>query len=281
MKFTKMHGNGNDFIVLDQRKKSLNLNFEEFALKYNSRHFGIGADQLIVINQSNSKENHCHMLIYNLDGSQVENCGNALRCVAKFLEDDGILSPWKIETQNHCNQINKFNELYSVDMGKYSLDYKDIHIDEKQLQLHTKGQFIEFDDNIKISFNDISFVSIGNPHCCLFLANNQITDELVHSWGPIIEKHPIFKNSTNVEFLSIDKDNQLSMRVWERGSDETLCCGTGACACAVTSIIKKGFLVNEPILVHCLGGDLTITIDHNNYVTMNGPAETIYRGVIE
>src|SRR3989344_2001484 len=239
MKFTKMHGTGNDYIYINGFEEKVN-NPPRLAIKLSDRHFGIGADGLILILPS--KKADVRMQMFNVDGSEGAMCGNGIRCVAKYAYEHGLAKKEKmrVETKSgirnlELNVKNGKVESVTVDMGEAEVG--------KETKLTIDGK----------TFNYIP-VSVGNPHAVIFV--DKITDELVLEVGPKIEKHPNFPDRTNVEFIKVKNKKELYFSVWERGSGETMACGTGACA-AVAAGVSKGVLDNK-VIVHLKGGDLQI-----------------------
>ncbi|MCS7164293.1 MAG: diaminopimelate epimerase [Thermodesulfovibrio sp.] len=271
IKFVKMHGLGNDFILVDCINQSI-PEPEKFAIRYCNRRFGIGADQLLLLYDSQIAD--FKMRIFNADGSEVEMCGNGIRCLAKYIWDRGLSSKdiLEIETPAGIIKPKRVGELVQVDMGKPEFDPQKIPVDVEgdsafDLILEVAGWHAR-----------INCVSMGNPHAVIFL-DEEPKNLAVTKYGPLIENHPIFPKRTNVEFAYIKNSKEIIMRVWERGAGETLACGTGACATAVVSM-KKGF-TEKKVTVHLLGGDLLIEWADDGHVYMTGPAQEVFEGVIK
>ncbi|MGQ9761138.1 MAG: diaminopimelate epimerase [Thermogutta sp.] len=273
MQFTKMHGIGNDYVFVDCFQQSLPEAPEALAPKIADRHFGVGGDGLILILPSQVAD--ARMRIFNADGSEAEMCGNGVRCVAKYVYEHGIArkNPLKIETGRglltlHLELTNGLVQRVSVDMGEPILEPARIPV-----QLNGNA-VIEH----PLTIGDLAFaitcVSMGNPHCVLFLP--QVDGDLVTRIGPQLEKHPLFPNRTNVEFVQVVSPSEVRMRVWERGSGETLACGTGACAVCVAGALTNR--LERAVMVHLLGGDLQIEWESNGHVLMTGPAEEVFTG---
>ncbi|MFB5677607.1 diaminopimelate epimerase [Paenibacillus terreus] len=277
MQFTKMHGLGNDFIMI-YGEQELPKEASDWAVKWCSRFFGIGADGLVFILPSEQAD--FKMRIINSDGSEAEQCGNAIRCVAKYVYDHGYTDreTLTIETlgagvqQVDLTIENGQVSLVRVDMGEPVLDGLLIPtvLDEKPVQnrlLEAGGSAFRF-----------TAVSMGNPHCVIYVDDAAKFD--LNTWGPILEVHPLFPKKTNVEFATVLDRRRIEMRVWERGAGPTLACGTGACATLVSSVLN-GYTGREAI-VSLKGGDLWIEWDErDNRVYMTGPAETVYTGTIQ
>ena len=273
--FIKMQGTGNDFIMIDDLELTCN-DYSEIASIVCDRHFGIGGDGLIVNIPLKDKTVDYEMKIFNSDGSEAEMCGNGIRCFTHYLRTfKGIAkNNFNIKTlagiiKSEIIDYKPKRSLVKVDMGSPSFLSKDIPITvEKETTVV---------EDYTISINDQQFsincVSMGNPHCVIFVKNT--SKYLAKKWGPAIEKHHLFPENTNVEFIEIMNDSKIKMEVWERGSGRTLACGTGACASAVMGI-KKDFL-NKKVKVELPGGNLDIEWTGEN-VMMSGPAETVFKG---
>lgn len=275
MKFTKVHGLGNDFILVDATKEKLPQNLSALAEKLCNRHFGIGADGLVIIRPS--KEADIGMHIINSDGSEAEMCGNAIRCVAKYVYEKGIIEKKEIQIETKAGIIVpevKVDRKGTVDavrvnMGAPRLERKDIPMEGPA------GKVVE--ESLKVGEHTfkITALSMGNPHCIIFVSDVETVP--VSHWGPRIETHSAFPRKTNVEFVQVINRSELKMRVWERGAGQTLACGTGACASAVAACLR-GF-ADRNVTVHLLGGSLHIEwLEQNNNVYMTGPAEEIFTG---
>ena len=287
MKFTKMHGCGNDYVYVDCTKKELD-NPEQVAIKVSDRHFGIGSDGLILIKSSDRAD--FFMDMYNADGSRGKMCGNGIRCVGKYVYDFGLTDKTevKIDTLSGIKtlKLNVENGVVStvvVDMGEPILNADEIPVDVTTFNNQTlnKSDIIISQPLAVNGFEyDITCVSMGNPHAVVYLDNDiDIKKFEIEKIGPGFEKHEAFPENVNTEFIQVvDKDN-LNMRVWERGSGETFACGTGACASLVATVLNK--MCNETATLHLLGGDLKITWDReSNRVLMEGPAEIVFTGEI-
>ncbi|MCF6176500.1 MAG: diaminopimelate epimerase [Victivallaceae bacterium] len=279
IKFTKMHGLGNDYIYFDCiDNPKLIANPEAVAPQLSDRHFGIGGDGIVLILPHDEAD--FRMRMFNSDGSEAEMCGNAIRCVAKYLCDNnyvtgnnvniytgaGILSIEIIRDETGCFSSAR------VDMGEPILHglYIPVNIDRETVV----DEAIMLNNGIQYS---ITCVSMGNPHAVIFV--DEITDEQILTHGPEIEQHQLFPNKINVEFVRIISQNEVEMRVWERGAGETLACGTGASAVAVASVLNK--LTGRKVTVHLLGGDLEIEWGDNNHVYMTGSATAAFSGTVE
>lgn len=275
MKFTKMHGIGNDYVYINCLEETIE-NPKETAIKVSDRHFGVGSDGLILICPSDKAD--FRMRMFNVDGSEGEMCGNGIRCVGKYVYDKGLTDKTTVSIETLAG--NKSLELYIKD----SMVYK-VRVDMGEPVLLPSGipvklgtdscisQTIETDENTY----SVTCVSMGNPHAVVYV--DSVADVDIEKDGPPMENHPLFPNRINTEFVKIEDDKSLRMRVWERGSGETLACGTGACAVLVASVLnnKSG----RKNTVHLLGGDLEIEWNEtDNHVYMTGPAVTVFEGEI-
>ena len=268
VEFIKMHGLGNDFVIIDQRIKMIEIS-KEIINRLSDRKSGAGCDQLITINEKTADDHDVYIKIFNSNGDQAEACGNGTRCVAKLLfeeqnstelrikSDAGILLAKKIDNQN-----------ISVNLGRLSNYWKDIPLASNADTL-----------NIPITIDGFSSgvaVNVGNPHI-VFIGKNLDTIDM-SLIGPEIENHKLFPNKTNVEIIEIINEKKIKMRVWERGVGNTLACGSGACAAVYAGKLKK--LLKDKVEVVLERGSLFISIENNNAI-MSGPAEISYRGNIE
>ena len=276
MKFTKLQGCGNDYVYVDCTKELID-DIPGKAIKVSDRHFGVGSDGLILIRPSDKAD--FMMDMYNNDGSRGKMCGNGIRCVAKFVYDKGLTDKTrlKIETLSGIKELDLTVEngevtWVTVDMGA--------PITKPSLIPVISDQEILLQEPITVDGKEykITCVSMGNPHAVIFVED---TDALpLSTIGPGFEHHEIFPERVNTEFIQVLDRSHIKMRVWERGSGETLACGTGACA-SVVACILNGFTDNE-VTVSLLGGDLKIRYDEKlNTVFMTGPAVKVFEGEIE
>ncbi len=276
MKFTKMQGCGNDYVYVDCTREVI-PNIEETAVFVSDRHFGIGSDGLILI--QSSKVADFEMAMYNADGSRGEMCGNGIRCVAKYVYDYGLTDKTHItiETLAGIKTLDLTLEngkvsLVRVNMGAPELEAAKIPV------IYDKPQVIGQPLVVEETSYQVTCVSMGNPHCVTFMEQDVRTLDL-EKIGPAFESHQAFPRKVNTEFVNVIDDTHLRMRVWERGSGETLACGTGACATAVAAILNG--LCQEEVSVELLGGTLQITYDRaKNLVYMTGPATVVFDGEI-
>lgn len=276
MKFTKMHGCGNDYVYVNCFKEKVE-NPKEVAIKVSDRHFGIGSDGLILILPSEVAD--FRMGMYNADGSEGSMCGNGIRCVAKYVYDYGLTDKTQIsvETKSGIKYLDLFVEdgkvkTVKVDMGEPILTAKDIPV------VYDKEKMIGEPITVAGTEYEMTCVSMGNPHAIVWVDDTKSLD--LEKIGPDFENHKMFPERVNTEFIQILDRNTVNMRVWERGSGETWACGTGACATAVACILNGK--TEDEVLVHLLGGDLKIQYDReSNHVFMTGPATVVFDGEIE
>ena len=276
LQFTKMQGLGNDYVYVDCTKKKLE-NASEVAVKVSDRHFGIGSDGLILINASSVAD--FEMEMYNADGSRGEMCGNGIRCVAKYVYDYGLTDQTHIsvETLGGIKYLDLTVEegrvrQVRVDMGRPMLCPAEIPV------IANGESVIDMPIEVDGTEYRMTAVGMGNPHTVVFVED---VDGLeIEQIGPKFEHHPCFPNRVNTEFVKVLDRNTVKMRVWERGSGETLACGTGACAVAVACILNG--LTENKVTVQLLGGDLLIEWNREaDKVYMTGPAEVVFDGEIE
>ena len=276
MKFTKMHGCGNDYVYVNCFKEKVE-NPTEVAIKVSDRHFGIGSDGLILILPSEVAD--FRMGMYNADGSEGNMCGNGIRCVAKYVYDYGLTDKTQIsvETKSGIKYLDLFVEngkvkTVKVDMGEPKLLSKEIPV------VWDKEKMIGEPITVAGADYEMTCVSMGNPHAIVWVEDTKSLD--LEKIGPDFEHHKMFPERVNTEFVQVLDRNTVNMRVWERGSGETWACGTGACATAVACILNGK--TEDEVLVHLVGGDLKIQYDReSNHVFMTGPATVVFDGEIE
>lgn len=274
MEFTKMHGLGNDFVVV--AKQDVPTMVSDLAIDICDRHFGVGADGLVFILPSDKAD--IRMRIFNADGSEAEQCGNAIRCVTKYVYDHNILKSKEISVETlagiqkvilHIDEEQDTVEKVEVDMGEPIL--KGELVPTAIHQNKVVDQTIDI-DGMKFKF---TAVSMGNPHAIIYVDDAKGFD--VEKWGPKIETHPLFPKKTNVEFVTVNAENDIDMRVWERGVGQTLACGTGACATGVASVLNNK--AGRDVTIHLKGGDLRVFWNNNdNHVYMTGEAKEVFTG---
>ena len=303
MKFTKMHGCGNDYVYVDGGKENVpSEKKSQVAQMVSDRHFGIGSDGIIFINPVADDDIDFEMEMYNADGSRSEMCGNGIRCVAKYVYDKKltdktnltIISAGKKKYIDLTIGSDGLVETVKVDMGAPILDSASVPVsvsdellsnDNKKYEALSKeyGR-LTVDVPIEVAGKTwhMTCVSMGNPHCVVFLPESEdLANFDIEAVGPLFENHKVFPNRTNTEFVKIDDKNNVHMRVWERGTGETLACGTGCCATTVACILNG--LTDTEVTVHVLGGDIKCSWDKNaeSPVIMEGPATTVFEGEIE
>lgn len=276
LEFTKMHGCGNDYIYINCFEREIESP-EKLTVTLSDRHFGIGGDGIVLICRSSIAD--AKMRMFNLDGSEGKMCGNAIRCVAKYLYDNGlcIKDRIKIETLSgiktlDVNTENGFVTSVKVDMGRAELDPSKIPV------LLPGDRVINAPLKVRNQTYGITCVSMGNPHAVVFL--DDVDSLNLTELGPCFENHEVFPERVNTEFVRVIDRNTLKMRVWERGSGETLACGTGACAAAVASVLNGYCNKGEDIRVLLAGGELIINYTDDR-VLMTGGCVKVFEGVIE
>ena len=274
MKFTKMQGLGNDYVYVNCLKETI-ADPPALAKKISDRHFGVGSDGLIMINPSDKAD--FEMEMYNADGSRAEMCGNGIRCVAKYVYDYGLTDKTRISVETLAGI--KYLDL-TVENGKVSLVRVDIGrpiLDPENIPVQAEGRRV-VDEPLTVDGKEyrMTCVSMGNPHAVIFV-DQDVRELPLEQIGPSFENHERFPKRINTEFARVLDRRTVEMRVWERGSGETLACGTGTCATAVACVLNG--LTEDEITVHLLGGDLYIKWDREkDTVYMTGPAETVFDG---
>ncbi len=274
MRFTKMHGAGNDYVYINCFDEPTPADIPSTAIAISDRHTGVGGDGLVLIGPSEVAD--ARMRMFNADGSESEMCGNAIRCVAKYVSDRGIARKpeLKIETGRGILTMQLFTgaggkvEQVTVNMGAPILESARIPTTlpgdpPTNAKLDVAGMSI-----------DVTCVSMGNPHCVTFV--DEVNDDWVLRVGPQIERHPAFPRRVNAEFIQVVSRDEFIMRVWERGSGETLACGTGACASAVAGVLTGR--TNRTVTAHLRGGDLKLEWSASGDVFMTGPATEVFSG---
>lgn len=277
--FSKMHGIGNDYIYINCFQETV-TDPEKLSIFMSNVRFGVGSDGLVLILPSEVAD--FRMRIFNADGSEAMMCGNATRCVGKYVYEHGMTD--KTEVSLETNSGIKYLTLYvneatnkvdavKVDMGKAILKPAEIPVADDGDRFIAKPVVVD-----GVSY-DMTCVSMGNPHAVVFLPEIDSLD--LEKMGPSFEHHPLFPNRVNTEFIRVIDDHTLQMRVWERGSGETFACGTGACAAAVASVLNGYCKREQEILIHLRGGDLRIIYHNDESVTMIGHATFIFEGKME
>jgi len=272
-KFSKWHGLGNDFVIVNGLTEKID-NYQQMAIEVCDRHFGVGADGLVVLLPSDIAD--FQMRIFNSDGSEAEMCGNVTRCMARFVYDSGLTTKTKITLETKAGIIKPellfidgVLDTIRVDMGQPRL---------KRCEIPMKGNESEKVINellvVKQADYHITCVSMGNPHCILFVEDLENTNLSVI--GPMIETHDTFPKKINVEFVQVMSKQKLRMRVWERGAGITMACGTGACATLVAAVLNG--VADRLAIVELDGGELLIEWGLDNHIYMSGPATEVFRG---
>ena len=280
MKFTKMHGAGNDYVYVDARFQ--NRDWNELSRQMSDRHFGVGGDGLILIKDSDVAD--LKMSMFNADGSEAEMCGNGIRCFVKYAVDHGIVSDSSIsvsvETLAGIRQVSPIAEggqvvAARVSMGNPILTLSEVPVRLGPAEEYGAGPVLEYPFQIDDHDLPLSFVSMGNPHAVTFI-DTPVAEFPLHTVGPRLEHHPIFPNRVNFEIVNIESRNHLTARVWERGSGETMACGTGACGIAVASIL--GGYTGNTVDITLPGGTLRVDWDGEGEVFLEGPAQEVFSG---
>lgn len=288
MHFTKMHGLGNDFVLVNGFRQRINADMADLARRICHRRFGVGADGLIFLLPSSEAD--LRMRIFNPDGSEAEMCGNGIRCLARFAFEEGLVSGPAMRVETLAGIVVPELILEGgrvagvrVDMGRPRLTRREIPMlgEEDKIEKDKVGRGqAEEDKAIEIPLEvggeklSVTCVSMGNPHCVIFVP--EVEKAPVTSLGPLVENHPLFPQRTNVEFIQVISPTELKMRVWERGAGETMACGTGACAAAVAAALTGR--AGREVTVHLVGGDLFIEWSADDRVFMTGPAVRVFEG---
>ena len=284
LRFTKMHGAGNDYLYVDATQDTPNLSAEQIS-HLADRRFGVGGDGVVLLAPPTQSGAELRMRMYNADGSEGDMCGNALRCIAKLALDRGLVQNNPLVVQTNAGLITMHAKADAegkvvqvrVDMLEPRLLAAEVPLKieaEQAVDTLLADLAPEIDPDRRLRFTALS---MGNPHAVFFV--EEPTDELVLELGPKIEQLPQFPDRVNVEFVRIDSRSSCAMRVWERGSGETLACGSGACAALVAGVLTER--LDRRATIDLLGGQLQIEWDHKNHVWMTGPAVQVFDGVCE
>jgi len=273
LNFTKMHGLGNDFVVIDAIRQSVKLTAEQYRFIAN-RHLGIGCDQILLVEAPQSSDVDFRYRIFNADGGEVEQCGNGARCFARFVLDKGLTRKNVIQVETNTGKI----ELSMLADGQVTVNMGLARLNPVDIPFIADAQSTSYALDVDGKQVDIGAVSLGNPHAVLLV--DDVDSAPVASMGPLIEHHQRFPQRVNVGFMQILDRENIRLRVWERGAGETLACGTGACAAVVCGIIR-GWL--EPqVVVHLTHGKLMISWQAvDKAVFLTGPAESVFEGTIQ
>jgi diaminopimelate epimerase len=272
MRFVKMHGIGNDYVYVDCFREIVREP-QALAIRLSDRHFGVGGDGLILIMPSDKAD--ARMRIFNADGSEAQMCGNGIRCLAKYLYDSGISRKPELTVETLAGVLSlqlltsdSTLEMVKVNMGIPRLRRQEVPMlgeGERVIAEKLTAAGREF---------TVTCLSMGNPHCVIYV--DDVAKFPVSDYGPAVERHALFPERTNIEWVEWVNRREIRQRTWERGSGETLACGTGACAAAVASVLNGR--TDRAVTVHLLGGDLQIEWAEDNHVYMTGPAVEVFRG---
>lgn len=277
--FTKMHGLGNNYIYINLFEETIPEDkLSELAVKVANIHTGIGSDGMILI--CHSEHAPVKMRIFNNDGSEGKNCGNGLRCVAKYAYENKLVSDrtFQIETLSGLVQAEVFVDEENNLVQKVKVDMGKPHLFRSEIPMIGVGGEKVISEKVMFQNEtlEMTAVSMGNPHAVFYIQD--INDAPLTTLGPVIEKDERFPEGINVEFVEVANDREIHFRVWERGSGITQACGTGACAAVVASVLNEKTTKGQPTIVHLAGGDLEITWAEDDHVFMTGPAEVICKG---
>jgi diaminopimelate epimerase len=273
MKFWKMHGLGNDYIIIDNRDAKIgNAEAVELALKLCRRRFSVGADGVLFV--SNSTAADVKMRIFNADGSEAEMCGNGIRCFAKYCYENGIARKSEAVVETLAGTKRAWLTVENGLVVSVMVDMDVPVLERSKIPMLGEGTCINQNLHVNGETYKVTCLSVGNPHCVVFVDN--VDDFPVQRVGSKIETHHLFPKRTNVEFAQVLSENEVKVRVWERGCGETLACGTGACATVVAgNLLKK---LDGKVRVHLIGGDLEV--EYTDRLFMNGPAEKVFEGTL-
>lgn len=271
LEFTKMHGLGNDFMVVNQVTQNIQLNSEQIR-RLSDRHTGVGFDQLLLVSPPSTPDVDFTYRIFNADGSEVEQCGNGARCFARFVREKGLTYKDVIPVQTSSGKI----ELRLVGEDQVTVNMGAPIFEPEQIPLQAEQRHARYKFNVDAQIEELACVSMGNPHGVLMV--NDVDTAPVNELGPKLESHPRFPNKANIGFCQVVDRQHLRLRVFERGVGETRACGTGACAAAVSAIAAN--LVDNKVNVSLPGGRLEIEWQGEGHpVLMTGPATTVYDGI--
>lgn len=265
--FTKMHGLGNDFVIIDSREQPISITPEAIK-KIADRHYGVGCDQLVIL--SHSQRADCRVHFYNADGSESGACGNASRCIAALMMYETGRSVATIATNAGMLNCDLSEDGWiTVNLGKARTGWQAIPLASESDTLHV--------DIAEGPLNDATCVNVGNPHATFFVDDVDAVD--LATYGAALEKHSMFPENANIEIVQVVSRDHIRARVWERGAGETLACGTGACAAAIAAIRRE--LCDRTVLVNLPGGDLEVTLHTNMDVALSGPVDVSFAGVMD
>ena len=273
MKFWKMHGLSNDYIVIDNRDEKINCReASELALKLCKRRFSVGADGLLFV--SNSTVADVKMRIFNADGSEAEMCGNGIRCFVKYCYENDIARKNELVVETLAGNKRTWLTVENGVVHSVMVDMGIPELERSKIPMAGQGTFINEELQVDGEAYKATCLSVGNPHCIIFV--DAVDDFPAERVGSEIENHPLFPNRTNVEFAQVLSENEVKLRVWERGCGETLACGTGACATVVAgNLLRK---LGAKVQVHLTGGDLTV--EYTDSLLMTGAAKKVFEGTL-
>ena len=273
MRFWKMHGLGNDYIVVDNKEEKINgKQAAELAKRLCERRLSVGADSLLLA--SSSKAADVKMRVFNADGSEAEMCGNGIRCFAKYCYENGIVKKKEFSVETLSGIKNVWLTLRQGEVSVVKVDMGSPSWERSSLPMTGHGTCINVDLMVDSQLFKVTCLSIGNPHCVIFV--DKVDDFPVEQIGRKIEKHEAFPKRTNVGFVQVLNPRELKLRVWERGCGETLACGTGSCAAAAAA--NKLGKVDSKVTVHVLGGDLKVEVAKSLF--LSGAAEKVFEGTL-
>lgn len=274
MKFTKMHGLGNDFVMVIEKNLPSSIGLDELSIAVCDRHFGVGADGLIIARPS--EDHDIKMQIINSDGSEAEMCGNGIRCFAKYVYEENLVRKTTMTVETLAGTMVPVLHMTGDNIDDVTVDMNEPRLAGLVIPVDSDlDSVVDYDLQVDGDSKRITCVSMGNPHCIMFVED--IKDIPLTTLGPVMEKHSFFPNKTNVEFVEVMARDEIAMRVWERGASETLACGTGACATLVSAVLNGK--ADRDAIVHLAGGDLHIRWnEEDNHVYMTGPANNVFVG---
>jgi len=275
IKFWKMHGLGNDYILIDNRDGKLDgKDLGEVAKNLCRRRFSVGADGLLLLYDSSVAD--VKMRIFNADGSEAEMCGNGIRCLAKYCFENNVTDKTELRIETLAGIKTVWLNVEDGTVRSVTVDMGSPILERRMIPMAGEGKCIDEELEVEGEKFKITCLSVGNPHCVIFMDN--VDAFPVEKIGPKIENHPAFPNRTNVEFAQLIRNNEMKIRVWERGVGETLACGTGACAAVVAANLTGK--ASGKCIVHLRGGDLNIEY-MNNRILMRGAAEKSFEGILD
>jgi len=273
MQFWKMHGLGNDYLVIDNQDEKIgDQKAAELAKKLCQRRFSVGADGLLLVCKSSVAD--VKMRIFNSDGSEAEMCGNGIRCFSKYCYETGVVKKTQFQVETLSGIKNIWLTLQGNDVATVKVDMGAPNWERKSLPMAGEGECINCNLMVDEETYNVTCLSMGNPHCVIFVEN--VDETPVEYVGPMVENHEAFPNRTNVGFVQVISKNELKVRVWERGCGETLACGTGTCAAVAAA--NRLCKVGNKVTVHVLGGDLQVEVGKSLF--LSGAAEKVYQATL-